>query len=173
MTIRLYIDTQRAGRQLRTRLDKEKGRVLKARRKTAQDVVNYVVPKVRADIKRAGKFGPRWTNGFQGKVTEGGGFVKVSFTQAVPYWKVFQFGTTIRGKPMLWIPLSFARDAIGKKAVELAKAGTPKDQIRQQIQTQLGEQMGNWQMTGVVNDMRLDAFYDEVMKAAKGGRKTE
>jgi glyoxylase-like metal-dependent hydrolase (beta-lactamase superfamily II) len=64
-------------------------------------------------------------------------------------------------------------DAIGKKAVELARAGTPKDQIRQQIQMQLGEQMGAWQMTGVVNDMRLDAFYDEVMKAAKGGRKTD
>jgi cyclase len=58
-------------------------------------------------------------------------------------------------------------DAIGKKAVELAKAGTPKDQIRQQIQMQLGSEMGMWQMTQVVNDMRLDAFYDEVSKAAK------
>jgi cyclase len=64
-------------------------------------------------------------------------------------------------------------DAIGKKAVELAKAGTPKDQIRQQIQMQLGTEMGSWQMTGLVNDMRLDAFYDEVSKAAKGAKKTE
>jgi cyclase len=63
-------------------------------------------------------------------------------------------------------------DAIGKKAVELAKAGTPKDQIRQQIQMQLGPEMGMWQMTGVVNDMRLDAFYEEVSNAAKG-KKTE
>ena len=38
-------------------------------------------------------------------------------------------------------------DAIGKKAVELAKAGTPKEQIRQQIQMQLGAEMGNWMMT--------------------------
>jgi glyoxylase-like metal-dependent hydrolase (beta-lactamase superfamily II) len=59
-------------------------------------------------------------------------------------------------------------DAIGKKAVELAKSGTPKEQIRQQIQTQLGTEMGMWQMTGVVNDMRLDAFYAEVSAAAKG-----
>jgi glyoxylase-like metal-dependent hydrolase (beta-lactamase superfamily II) len=64
-------------------------------------------------------------------------------------------------------------DAIGKKAVELAKAGTPKDQIRQQIQMQLGTEMGNWQMTGLVNDMRLDAFYQEVSNAAKGGKKSE
>jgi cyclase len=64
-------------------------------------------------------------------------------------------------------------DAIGKKAVELAKAGTPKDQIRQQIQTQLGSEMGAWQMTGLVNDMRLDMFYDEISKAAKGGKKAD
>jgi hypothetical protein len=30
--------------------------------------------------------------------------------------------------------------------------------------------MGNWQMTGVVNDMRLDMFYDEISKAAKTGK---
>jgi glyoxylase-like metal-dependent hydrolase (beta-lactamase superfamily II) len=61
-------------------------------------------------------------------------------------------------------------DAIGKKAVELVQKGTPKDQLRQQIQMQLGADMGNWQMTGVVNDMRLDMFYDEISKAAKTGK---
>jgi glyoxylase-like metal-dependent hydrolase (beta-lactamase superfamily II) len=55
-------------------------------------------------------------------------------------------------------------DEIGKKAVELAKKGTPKDQIRAQIQAQLPD-LGTWQMTGVVNDQRLDMFYDEVSKA--------
>ncbi len=64
-------------------------------------------------------------------------------------------------------------DAIGKKAVELAKKGTPKDQIRQQIQMQLGSEMGNWMMTGLVNDMRLDAFYQEVSNAAKTGKISE
>src|SRR5262245_45329556 len=64
-------------------------------------------------------------------------------------------------------------DAIGKKAIELAKAGTTKEQIRQQIQMQLGPEMGNWNMTQVVNDMRLDMFYQEVSNAAKGARKTE
>ena len=55
-------------------------------------------------------------------------------------------------------------DTIGKKAVELAKKGTPKDQIRAQIQAQTGD-LGTWQMTGVINDQRLDAFYDEISKA--------
>ena len=64
-------------------------------------------------------------------------------------------------------------DAIGKKAIELVKAGTPKDQLRQQIQMQLGTEMGMWQMTNVVNDMRLDLFYEEISNAAKGAKKTD
>ncbi|PYS05024.1 MAG: hypothetical protein DMG15_15025 [Acidobacteria bacterium] len=55
-------------------------------------------------------------------------------------------------------------DTIAKKSVELAKKGTPKDQIRQQIQSQTPD-IGTWQMTGVVNDQRLDAFYEEVKTA--------
>ncbi len=54
-------------------------------------------------------------------------------------------------------------DAIGKKAVELARNGTPKEKIRAEIQAQIPD-LG-WQMTGVVNDQRLDAFYEEVSKA--------
>jgi glyoxylase-like metal-dependent hydrolase (beta-lactamase superfamily II) len=61
-------------------------------------------------------------------------------------------------------------DAIGKKAIELVKKGTPKDKLRQQIQMELGPDMGNWMMTGIVNDMRLDLFYDEISKAAKSGK---
>jgi cyclase len=65
-------------------------------------------------------------------------------------------------------------DAIGKKAIELVQKGTPKDQLRQQIQMQLGsEVMGNWQMTGLVNDMRLDLFYDEIGNAAKAGKSSD
>jgi len=64
-------------------------------------------------------------------------------------------------------------DAIGKKAVELVKAGTTKEQLRAQIQMQLGEQMGNWQMTGLVNDARLDAFYQDISNAAKAAKKAD
>jgi glyoxylase-like metal-dependent hydrolase (beta-lactamase superfamily II) len=61
-------------------------------------------------------------------------------------------------------------DAIGKKAIELGKKGTPKDTIRAQIQMAMGADMGTWTMNGLVNDMRLDAFYDDVMKMAKAGK---
>lgn len=116
MTVRLFLGGERVGPQLTRAAAKNKAKILAAERGAAQDVVNYVVPQARADIARAGRFGPRWTQGFQGKITEGGGFIRVSFTEAVPYWRIFQYGGVINGKPMLWIPLSFAKDAQGIRA---------------------------------------------------------
>lgn len=116
MTVRIFLAGERVGPQLARSASKNIKKILAAERGAAQDVVDYVVPRARADIKQAGKFGPRWTQGFNGKITEGGGFIRVSFTEAVPYWRVFQFGAVIHGKPLLWIPLSFAKDALGIRA---------------------------------------------------------
>jgi glyoxylase-like metal-dependent hydrolase (beta-lactamase superfamily II) len=58
-------------------------------------------------------------------------------------------------------------DLIAKKAIELRKKGVAKENIRAEIQTALAADLGNWMMTGVVNDMRLDAFYAELTAAAK------
>jgi glyoxylase-like metal-dependent hydrolase (beta-lactamase superfamily II) len=57
-------------------------------------------------------------------------------------------------------------DLIAKKAIALRKMNVPKDQIRAQIQAGVPE-MAPWMMTGLVNDMRLDAFYNELSAAAK------
>lgn len=54
--------------------------------------------------------------------------------------------------------------AIARKSLELRKKGVAKEQIRQQIQTELPE-IAPWMMTGIVNDMRLDLFYAELTKA--------
>lgn len=116
MKVRLNLAGERFGPQLDRNSVKWKKRINIAARGAAEDVVAYVVPRAQQDIKSAGKFGQRWTKGFTGKVTEGGGHVKVSFSQAVPYWRVFEYGAVIRGKPLLWIPLSFAKDAQGVRA---------------------------------------------------------
>jgi hypothetical protein len=116
MVVRLFLSGEKVGAQLGRIGAKRSKQIIEAQRGAAHDVVNYVVPLARADIAAAGKFGSRWTSGFNGKVTEGGGFIRVSFTEAVPYWRVFQFGAIIRGKPLLWIPLSFAADALGIRA---------------------------------------------------------
>lgn len=116
MRVRLNLAGDRVGPRLERNSVKWKKRVNDAARGAADDAVEYIVPRARQDIKSAGKFGSRWTQGFVGKVTEGGGSIRVSFSEAVPYWRVFEFGAVIRGKPLLWIPLSFAKDAQGVRA---------------------------------------------------------
>jgi len=118
--VRLNLAGNRVGPQLERNAVKWKARVNAAARGASEDVVAYVVPKAQADIKSAGKFGSRWVQGFTGKITEGGGHIKVSFSMPsdspMRHWRVFEFGAIIRGRPLLWIPLSFAKDAQGINA---------------------------------------------------------
>jgi len=119
-TVRLHLVGERIGPQLKRSAVRIKGKVHKAARGAAEEVVEYVVPRARDDISGAGRFGARWTSAFKGAVTQGGGFIKIDFTMGgkppVKYWRVFEHGAIIKGKPMLWIPLSFAKDAQGLRA---------------------------------------------------------
>jgi cyclase len=53
---------------------------------------------------------------------------------------------------------------IADRGIALVKKGVAKEEIRQQIQA---PELGTWQMTGVINDARLDAFYADLTAAAK------
>lgn len=62
----------------------------------------------RANIRQGGNFGSaRWQEGFRAVLSFGANVI-IRVTHAVPYWRVFEEGRTIRGKPLLWIPLSFS-----------------------------------------------------------------
>src|SRR5215471_15665364 len=74
--------------------------------KTARLASGLIEEHGRDDIRQAGKFGTRWTDGLTARVTETKQTVSITVREAVPYWRVFQYGATIRGKPLLWIPLS-------------------------------------------------------------------
>jgi hypothetical protein len=69
-------------------------------------------------LRAGGNFGSqRWQQGFRALVSYVSRIeIVVRVTHAVKYWKVFEFGAVIKGRPLLWIPLSFAKDAIGKRA---------------------------------------------------------
>jgi glyoxylase-like metal-dependent hydrolase (beta-lactamase superfamily II) len=56
--------------------------------------------------------------------------------------------------------------AIASTSLALRKRGVAKEQIRQQIQAELPE-IAPWMMTGIVNDMRLDLFYEELTRATR------
>lgn len=115
--IRVRLSNQKVGPRLR-RINQRRSRAaLEAARLTAQDTGDRIVQEGRADIASAGNFSSdRWQQGLQAEVTEGGGNILVRVTHAVPYWRVFEFGATIQGKPLLWIPLDFASDAKGVMA---------------------------------------------------------
>jgi hypothetical protein len=67
------------------------------------------------DIAGAGKFGERWTDGLHVRTEGAGGNMRMYFTHDIPYAGIFETGGTIKGNPLLWIPLS-GTDADGIRA---------------------------------------------------------
>lgn len=111
--IRVYFTGERLGSVFERSTRRQATKVRSAARAAAQDVANQIVVLGQSDIARAGEFGSRWTEGLKATVTEGGGNIRINVTHDVSYFSVFQYGKVINGKPMLWIPLSFAEDAKG------------------------------------------------------------
>ena len=114
--VRFYFANKRVGP-----LFSRKGKTLatqqrEAIRAAAKDLAKEIKSQGEDDMTSAGRFGQRWKDAFQVSVTEGGGSVRIEATMSIFYWRVFQYGATINGKPLLWIPLSFASDAQGKRA---------------------------------------------------------
>lgn len=91
-------------------------RVVKALDAASKALAANILEEGRRDIAGAGKFGPRWTTGFTADVEGEGTIRTLTFRHNVSYWRVHQFGAVIRGKPLLWIPLSFAGLAPGTRA---------------------------------------------------------
>jgi hypothetical protein len=110
--LRIYFDGDRTGPLFRRSTLRQGDRVRAAARGTARDVVAEVEIKSRQDIQSAGRFrSSMWFP--QGRVSEGGGSIRIEFSVGTGLFWVFQRGMVIQGKPLLWIPLSFAADAQG------------------------------------------------------------
>ena len=64
----------------------------------------------RANIRAGGNFGSaRWQEGFRAKVSfQSRTSITIRITHDVRYWRVFEEGRVIHGRPLLWIPLSFS-----------------------------------------------------------------
>jgi hypothetical protein len=116
LRIRFATDGKQLGPKFKKNLVRDGNIVLAATRAAAEAAQKEFLEEARADIAGAGKFGSRWTQGLTAPITEGGGRIVLNVKHAVPYFMVFQRGKVIRGKPLLWIPLSFASDAQGVRA---------------------------------------------------------
>jgi hypothetical protein len=106
--VRLYLDSERAGPLFKRGVMRQGDRIRASARAASVNTAETIELKGRQDIERAGKFGSRWTEGLHADVSEGGGNIRVNVHHDVPYWRVFEKGATIEGKPLLWIPLSFS-----------------------------------------------------------------
>lgn len=114
--LRVTLKNKQLGPKTKRSILRNAPRVRAAARAAAHEAADAIEEACRADIAGAGNFGSRWTDGFKATVGEGGGHIRIRVSMAVPYWSVFQTGKVIYGKPLLWIPLSFADDAIGIRA---------------------------------------------------------
>lgn len=92
------------------RMDESLSAMAIAQTSAAREASELILNRGRADIKQAGKFGTRWTEGLQSIVQPKTGALinaRITITHNVDYFDIFQTGGTIRGKPFLWIPLSY------------------------------------------------------------------
>lgn len=116
MPIRITIGNEQLGPRFQHAMVRQAERVRETVRASALEAKTQIEKRGRADIAKAGNFGSRWIDGFNARVGQGGGHTRITVTHAVPYWTVFQTGKVIHGKPLLWIPLSFATDALRLRA---------------------------------------------------------
>lgn len=100
--VRLFFSAERIGPQF----ERVGQAAFRAAREAADDVLAEGILAGRANIAAApGQFGPRWVSGLFGNVTTSGGNINVNFRHEIPYFWVHQEGATIRGKPLMWIPM--------------------------------------------------------------------
>jgi hypothetical protein len=102
--------------QVKQLLDEKAQQIKRSIKSAADTAAENILERGRADISGAGRFGARWTDGLTAPVTEEADGIVITVREAVQYWRVFEYGATIKGKPLLWIPLSFAVEAQGVRA---------------------------------------------------------
>lgn len=106
----------RMGAQFKAAQTRTYQRIHAALGATATQAADEIKSRGDADIRSAGKFGPRWTDSFHSTARLRGADYSVLTSSDIFYFGVFEFGKVIHGQPLLWIPLSFAADAQGVRA---------------------------------------------------------
>lgn len=119
MTIKISFDNMdQIGRQFKNTTVRFGERAIVAAQAAAQKAAADLVSEGQADMAAGGNFkSARWQQGLQAKVSyQSRSDINIRYTHSVTYWRVFEYGAVIQGKPLLWIPLSFAEDAQGVSA---------------------------------------------------------
>jgi hypothetical protein len=116
--LRFVFAGEQAGPKFKRAAKQRSEQVLEAMRLTANQAAITVEDVGRADISAGGNFSSaRWQGGLHAVVSEGGSNILITVSHDMgAIFGIFEFGGVIHGKPLLWIPLSFATDALGVRA---------------------------------------------------------
>lgn len=165
------------GERFQKRVKKFSEKQIKATQAASRRAVEEIETLGRENIAAGGNFSsPRWQEGFQAKLSyKSRSDINIRVTHAVSYWKVFEFGARILGRPLLWIPLSFtgikvrARDYAGKlfrvnrpgKAPLLMDDTGPKYFGKESVTIPK-----KWHLRKIVREVsrKMNQFYREAMK---------
>lgn len=103
-------DPKIVGQQLKSRASKFNDKRTRAIQTAANRVASDIEDAGRANIAAGGNFkSARWQEGFRALISfRSRNDLRIRVTHRVFFWKVFEFGARILGKPLLWIPLSFS-----------------------------------------------------------------
>jgi hypothetical protein len=115
-SIRVVLRDTQMGAKFRAAQGRQYRRIQAALGATAREAAAQIKERGDADISSAGNFGRRWTEGFRVTTLLRGSDYTIQSKSDTVGFNVFEYGATIRGKPLLWIPLSFAQDAQGVMA---------------------------------------------------------
>ena len=111
MTLKVSFNGKQAGPKFKAAATKNKSLLARSITAAARDVAEYILVKGRANMRAAGDFdSARWQLGLHADVTPKFGAItnpRIVVYHDVKYFNIFEYGGIIRGKPMLWIPLSY------------------------------------------------------------------
>lgn len=119
-----YENGAQLGPKFKAQVKKFTEKQTRAIQTAAQRVASDIEQLGRANIRAGGNFGSaRWQQGFRARLSfQSRVNITIRVTHDVSYWRVFEEGRVIRGKPLLWIPLSFATaGALGVRARDYPK----------------------------------------------------
>ena len=116
MALRINFAQSNFGPALRHGFTRISDRMVRAINDTMKQASDEILKLGRADIKRGIKATARWTSSLHADLNQDPISPSIKVFSTIPYFKIFEFGGVIKGRPLLWIPLAFAGVPKGTRA---------------------------------------------------------
>lgn len=108
MAIKIVLEGTDFQRQMKQAATRNYGRVADSIREATNKMSDEIHSEWAVDVAQAGNFGPRWVEALKTLITPARGRttnILLTVLNEIPYWRIHEYGGTIQGRPLLWIPL--------------------------------------------------------------------